>query len=73
MPVPGQDHRLSGALANSLVTERITASCPIVLYSGLKCVSLVADMLMDISSKARLGVKVVLACAGARYKKPSDF
>ena len=31
------------------------------------------DMIQDISSKPRLGVKVVLACAGARNNEPSEF
>ena len=38
----------------------------IVLCPGLRVASRVADMLQDIFSKARLGVKVVIACAGAR-------
>jgi len=45
----------------------------IVLCPGIKCASRVLDMLQDVSSKARLGVKVVLACAGARNNDPSDF
>ena len=49
------------------------APLAIVLCPGLRCASRVADMLQDISSKARLGVKVVLACAGARNNEPSDF
>ena len=32
-----------------------------------------ADMIQDISSKARLGVKVVLACTGARNNEPSEL
>ena len=34
---------------------------------------MVADMFQDISSKARLGGKVVLACARARNNEPSGF
>ena len=49
------------------------APLAIVLYPGLKCASIVADMIQDISSKARMGVKLVLACAGARNNEPSDF
>ena len=49
------------------------APLAIVLCPGLRCASMVADMIQDISSKARLGVKVVLACAGARNNEPSDF
>ena len=45
----------------------------IVLCPGFKCASMVFGMLQDISSKAKLGVKVVLACAGARNNDPSDF
>ena len=45
----------------------------IMLCPGLRCASRVADMLQDISSKAGLGVKVVLACAGVRNNEPSDF
>ena len=49
------------------------APLAIVLCPGLRCASRVADMLQDISSKARLGVKVVLACAGVGNNEPSDF
>jgi hypothetical protein len=30
-------------------------------------------LIQNISSKARLGVKVMLACAGARNNDPSEF
>ena len=50
------------------------APLAVVRCPGLKCASIVAYMFQDISSsKARLGVKVELACAGARNNEPSDF
>ena len=56
------------------LTELSTASyLAIVLCPGLKCASTMADMTQDISSKARLGVKVVLACPRARNIEPSEF
>ena len=44
-----------------------------MLCPGLKCATTVADMMMDISSKARLGVRMMLVFAGARNNEPSDF
>ena len=56
------------------LTELSTASyLAIVLCPGLKCASTMADMTQDISSKARVVVKVVLACPRARNIEPSEF
>ena len=65
---------LSPDIARHWLTELSTASyLAIVLCPGLKCASTMADMTQDISSKARLGVKVVLACPRARNIEPSEF
>ena len=45
----------------------------IVLCPGLKCASIVFELIQDISSKAKLGLKVVLACAGALNSEPNDL
>jgi len=67
-------------LLNSLADRAQYSSLPsghsplaIVLCPGLACASIVQCMLQDVSSEAKLGVRTVLACAGARNNEPSDF
>ena len=66
---------LLNSLANRAQYRQLNqhhAPLAIVLCPGLKCASIVFKLIQDISSKARLGLKVLLASAGAKHTEPSD-
>jgi superfamily II DNA/RNA helicase len=67
---------LLNSLANRAQYRQLNqhhAPLAIVLCPGLKCASIVFKLIQDISSKARLGLKVLLASAGAKHTEPSDY